>query len=201
MSSGLLTDRCDPYGVESTIRLFGGVFPENMKGRYNWYCPERAEARFRLVCTGGDYGQRIAPDGGMVPAYHCDGGHKGVPMPLCREHQRELGTRGEPRPRALRSAVYDGNGHEQHWAPGSVVGGSKANELCPTCAMPPLARELNERAGYLSGQIGLYLNLGMELAAPVLRMRQELEDVRAHLDELNLTGHVHKCPLKLIEVS
>lgn len=201
VSTGLLTERCDPYGVESTIRLFGGVYPESMKGQYNWYCPERAEARFRLICTGGDYGQRTAPDGGIVAAFHCDGGHKGVPMPLCRKHQRELGTTGYRKPRALRSAAYDGDGHEQHWAPGSVVGGTKANEACPACAMPPDARELNEQAGHLTGQIGLYMQLGMDLSPDVLRMRRELEGLRARLDELNLTGRVHKCPLKLVEVS
>ena len=199
--TGLLTGRCDPYGIESTIRLFGGVYPESMKGKYNWYCAERAEARFRLVCTGGDYGQRTAPDGGLVAAFHCDGGHKGVPMPLCCRHQRELATRGYRRPVPLGSREYDSDGHEQHWAPGSQVGGSKANEVCPACAMPPEARELNEAAGYLTGQIGLYLQLGMELSAPVLKMRQELEVVRVRLDELNLSGRVHKCPLKLVEVS
>ena len=201
VSTGLLTDRCDPYGIESAVKLFGGVYPDTMMGRYVWYCTERAEARFRLICTGGDYGTRMAPDGGTVAAYHCDGGHKGPPMPLCRKHQRELGTPGYARPRPLKSREYDAEGHEQHWAPGSQVGGSKANEVCPACAMPPDARSLNDQAGYLAGEIGRYISLGMELASPVLRMRQDLERVRVRLDELNQSGRVHKCPLKLVEVS
>ena len=199
--TGLLTDRCDPYGIESSVRLFGGVYPQEMMGKYVWYCRERAEARFRLICTGGDYGQRVAPDGGSVAAYHCDGGHKGPPMPLCRKHQRELGTRGDPGPRPLKSARYDDEGHEQHWAPGSQVGGTKANELCPECAMPPDARELNEQAGYLTGELGKYIALGLELSSPALRMRRDLEGVRGRLDELNMTGRVHRCPLRLVEVS
>lgn len=199
--TGLLTDRCDPYGIESTVRLFGGVFPDKMMGRYIWHCPERAEARFRLVCTGGEYGSRVAPDGGIVAAFHCEGGHKGPPMPLCRKHQRELGTPGYAQPRPLRSAAYDGDGHEQHWAPGSVVGGPKANETCPACVLPPKARELNEKAGHLAGEIGRYELMGMGLAAPVIRMRADLEGVRMELDAMNMTGEIHKCPLRLVEVS
>lgn len=200
-NTGLLTDRCDPYGIESTVRLFGGVFPDNMMGRYVWYCEQRAGARFRLICTGGDYGTRQAPDGGTVPAYHCDGGHKGVVMPLCTKHQRELATRGYRQPRALRTAAYDGEGHEQHWAPGSIVGGTKANEVCPACAMPPPARSLNEEAGYLTGEIGRYMQLGLDLSAPVVQMRHRLEQVSAELNDMNRRGLVHKCPLRLVEVS
>lgn len=195
----LLHARCDPYGIESTVRLFGGVYPENMMGKHVWYCPERAEARFVFVCRGGEYGFKRANDSGILAAYQCAGGHKGPPMPLCRKHQKELGTTGYQDPVPLNTPQIDGAGRAQQWAPGSVVGGSKANECCPACAMPPEAKALNETAGRLAGMIGQAESFG--LFTESARLKQELEPVQYRLNELHESGRVHKCPLKLLEVS
>ena len=92
-NTGLLTDRCDPYGAESQIKLLGGLYPESYNGKHHWFCAERAVARFRMVCTGGAYGTRTAPDGGTVAAYSCDGGHRGQVMPLCASHRAEIQRR------------------------------------------------------------------------------------------------------------
>lgn len=93
-NTGLLTARCDPYGAESQIKLMGGYFPESMNGKHHWYCPNPADAgRFRMVCTGGDYGHARANDGGSKRPYHCPGGHRGVEMPLCTEHRQEIERR------------------------------------------------------------------------------------------------------------
>ena len=92
-NTGLLTQRCDVYGAESNIQLMGGYFPESMNGRQHWYCENLAVARFRMICTGGEYGHVAANDGGTKPAYHCDGGHKGQVMPLCADHRVEVQRR------------------------------------------------------------------------------------------------------------
>lgn len=92
-NTGLLTDRCDPYGAESRIQLLGGIYPESYNGKHHWFCAERAVARFRMVCQGGAYGTRTAPDGGTVAAYTCDGGHRGQVMPLCASHRAEIQRR------------------------------------------------------------------------------------------------------------
>jgi len=92
-NTGLLTQRCDPYGAESRIQLMGGMFPESMNGPHHWFCPNNADARYRMVCTGGRYGHAVANDGGSFKPYVCDGGHKGQIMALCKEHVAEIGRR------------------------------------------------------------------------------------------------------------
>jgi len=92
-NTGLLTARCDPYGAESGIRLLGGMFPENQVGRIKWHCQAPAVARFRMVCTGGRYGARIAPGSELEAGYACEGGHRGQPMPLCESHWRSISRR------------------------------------------------------------------------------------------------------------
>lgn len=92
-NTGLLTARCDPYGAESRISLLGGLFPENQVGRIMWHCSRQAAARYRMVCTGGAYGGRSAADGGVVPGYLCDGGHRGQIMPLCDDHRGSIAKR------------------------------------------------------------------------------------------------------------
>lgn len=186
-NTGLLTERCDPYGAESAIRLLGGTVPENMAGKYHWYCAQRAEARFRFVCTGGDYGERRQPDGGLIAAYHCPGGHQGPVMPLCRTHQQELGA-GPPRP-----------GFDSSMRPYGVVGGTKANEMCPACAMPPEARTLMEQAEALHRKMSTAVILG--LMSEVARIERDSAVVRERLTELYHTGRVHRCRLRLREVS
>lgn len=90
--TGLLTARCDPFGAESRIRLLGGIYDESMVGRIMWHCANRAEARYRMVCRGGDYGTRDAP-GGPVAGFTCPGGHRGQEMALCADHRREIAKR------------------------------------------------------------------------------------------------------------
>lgn len=185
--SGLLTERCDPFGAESSIRLMGGTVDPKHAGVYHWYCAERAEGRYRLICRGGEYGFRLSPGAGLVSAYHCPGGHRGPVMPLCRKHQREFST-GPPRP------GFDNSGR-----PYGVVGGTKANELCPACAMPPEARALGDQANALQQQMARAYILG--LMGELARLESAQKTIREKLTDLYHTGHVHRCPLKLTEVS
>lgn len=92
-NTGLLTARCDPYGAESRIQLMGGIYDESHTGRIKWHCEKQARARYRMICAGGDYGTRTAPDGGIVAATVCPGGHQGQPMALCDDHRREIARR------------------------------------------------------------------------------------------------------------
>jgi hypothetical protein len=72
------------------------------------------------------------------------------------------------------------------------------NGLCPRCAWPPRARELDERANHLMRQIN------DPRCWPDERRRHAaaLEDVRAELDELRTRGVITSgAPLRLEEVS
>jgi hypothetical protein len=195
-ATGLLTQRCDPYGIESTVRLMGGLFPENQMGRYIWYCAERAEARFRYVCTGGDYGFRRQNDGGLVEAHHCQGGHQGVVMPLCRKHQRDLAV-GPPQP----------GWHSDLKTPYGQIGGTKSNEMCPACTVGRGTRweqEIRDRmdaANTLQQQLSALMCLPLPLMSRMTELERLLDAERGHLNELHERGIIHKCPLKLVEVS
>jgi len=71
--TGLLTERCDPYGAESAIRLLGGLYDQTHLGKHMWYCPNRADAgRYRMQCPHG---------------------HHGDIMPLCTGHRVEMQRR------------------------------------------------------------------------------------------------------------
>jgi hypothetical protein len=186
-NTGLLTQRCDPFGAESEIKLLGGMYPEAMNGKQHWFCKQPAAGRFRMICTGGDYGFRRGNDGGLVKATHCDGGHRGQIMPLCRSHVSEFSV-GPPPP-----------GFDKSMRPRGRVGGTKANELCPACAFPPEARELTEKANHLQGRLSQLQAFG--LMGEMARLQAEQDQVRARLDELHESGRIHKCPLILREVS
>lgn len=165
-NTGLLTARCDPYGAESRIQLLGGIYPEDHTGRIMWHCDNLAQARYRMVCTGGEYGTRQAPDGGLVAAYHCDGGHKGQVMPLCKDHRREI---------ARRQAG-----------------------ACPTCLYPAKARGIFAQLEQVQAQMSTPGVMNMRLLA---WLHSQSDQLMAAGDELIARGIVHKCPLRLVEVS
>jgi hypothetical protein len=166
-NTGLLTAFCDPYGAESDVRLMGGVFPESWRGRHMWYCRQRAVARYVMTCTGGEYGTRVAPDGGPVAAYICAGGHKGQPMPLCADHRRMIARR--------------------------------QSDLCPACVWPPRARLLQQESDRLQMSMAGFAARADNLGA--YRAMLALEDIVSEFNEMMTRGLVHKCPLRLIEVS
>jgi hypothetical protein len=210
--STLLHTRCDPYGAESEIFLAGGWHPQNMAGKIHWRCEERAESRYQLFCLGGDYGFTRTPGHGIVAAYHCDGSHPGRVMPLCRTHVREFCTWGYKPPKLLKRPWIDERGNEQWWQPGATIGGSRANECCPAClhgrGTPDYERiiGLEQRADAISQELARYEQLSQQLGLVVtspewVRLKSEEDAVRGHLDELNERGVIHKCPLRLTEVS
>lgn len=166
-ATGLLTQRCDPFGAESKISLLGGMYPENHVGRIMWHCAKAADARYRMTCTGGAYGERVTADGGLIAAYHCDGGHRGQVMPLCTPHRRML---------AKRQAG-----------------------VCPACMWPPAARELHHAIERAQVDMRNAAALGYYVAAA--KLGDTSADLQGQMDELIAQGLVHKCPLRLEEVS
>lgn len=167
-NTGLLTARCDPYGAESQIRLLGGMYPESWNGNIHWHCSKQARARYRMTCTGGEYGQRVAADGGILPVHICDGGHVGVIMPLCDDHRRGIAKR--------------------------------QSDMCPACMWPPQGRMLQEQADYL--QMAIAQRRGdWARAGEIAGLMSQLDQVIAGFNHLMERGIVHKCPLRLIEVS
>jgi hypothetical protein len=191
--TGLLTQQCDPFGIESSIRLMGGMYAEKFMGKHIWYCGRRAVSTHFFVCKGGNHGFRRANDGGLVQAYQCHGGHIGPPMPLCPGHIREL-SQGPAAPgwsKDLRTSY-------------GQIGGTKANEMCPACAfgrdvlgdegknLTALADELNQRMAQM--QI-------FGLLSEFAKLEAQQKQVRARLDEYHERGIMHKCALKLVEVS
>ena len=76
------------------------------------------------------------------------------------------------------------------------VGGTVSNQMCPRCMWPGDATQLHH----------LVETTQAEMTRAVLiderrRLFARLESLRTRMDELNLTGVIHKCPLKLTEIS
>jgi hypothetical protein len=189
--TAILTQRCDPFGMETERygeKIAGGLYGPESAGKYKWHCEEAVTGRYRMVCTGGDYGFRRANDSELVPAYHCDGGHRGQVMNLCAIHVRQFSVG----PRAP-------GWNKDKTVPHGIVGGTVANELCPPCAAPPEAREHMARADFLQAQLSAMVIHG--IMSRVVAIESELNQVRCRLDELHERGIIHKCPLKLVEVS
>jgi hypothetical protein len=192
--TAILTQRCDPFGIERERygeKLAGGIYGEASVGKYIWHCEEPVIGRYRMICVGGDYGFRRGNDGGLVEAFHCDGGHKGQVMALCKLHVRDF-TTGPPKPGWSRDKR----------TPHGQVGGTKANDMCPRCVAPPKAMELMKRADFLQQQLSAFMTSGLLAMSPrVAAIESEQDQVRAALNEMHERGIVHKCPLVLREVS
>jgi len=195
-NTGILTTRCDPFGAESKIQLMGGMVDERHRGAVMWHCAEPAIGRYRMICKGGDYGHRPTNDGGLIHATHCPGGHKGQHMNLCAVHVRDF-TVGPPKPGFSRDLK----------TPHGQVGGTVANQMCPACMWPPEAKDLQQQADSLQQEMSrlrmgpMSMILSGQLESRFKAMEATQDQVRARLDELYQTGRIHKCPLRLVEVS
>lgn len=72
--------------------------------------------------------------------------------------------------------------------------------MCPPCAFPPEAAELDFESRQLSAQIGL-LPPWESLGVTAVRLRGRIEDIKVRMDELKEQGIIHICPLELVGVS
>lgn len=71
--------------------------------------------------------------------------------------------------------------------------------FCPPCGFPPEARELAEALQARQADMMNAYSLGYLAAAA--KLGAALEDLQGQMNELSATGRVHRCPLKLVEVS
>lgn len=151
--------------------------------------PYGAESQIRLM--GGLYGEnrlgrhmwhcdREATAGTFRMVCRC--GHRGVPMPLCG-------------PGYVRGA--DGN-----WFPhqGHVAEISRRQAgACPKCIWPPEALPLHEAHKHYERELTTaILTVNRQAEA---RIKQAMLDNGKRLQELNDRGIIHRCPLRLQEVS
>jgi hypothetical protein len=185
-NTGLLTARCDPYGAESSLLLLGGMYGQEHLGKVMWHCDVRAAGRYVYQCTGGRYGYRQTPGQGVVNPHECPGGHRGRVMALCRTCARNLAI-GPPKPGYMRDQR----------TPVGQIGGTVANEMCPRCMWPGEAAQLHHLIEQAHGQISVPSMANTQRA----ELARKIEGMRARMDELHLTGVIHKCPLRLTEVS
>lgn len=112
----------------------------------------------------------------------CRCGHRGQCMPLCGP-----------------GLVQDARG-EWYPHPGHVASiQSRQAGLCPPCAFPPAARELQEAIDARMVDIARAQAAGLLVARA--RLVGALERLREQMQELTERGMIHRCPLTLAEVS
>jgi hypothetical protein len=150
--------------------------------------PYGAESRIKLL--GGVYGPEhlgrhmwfCEREAEAIYRMVCDCLHHGQPMPLCGPGI-VIGKDGQPYPH-----------------PGHAAEISKRQAgLCPACCWPPKAREFHEAGKHAETALtDAYLR---QDEAAIVRAQQAMTDAGKALDELWRRGIVHRCPLRLIEVS
>jgi hypothetical protein len=74
----------------------------------------------------------------------------------------------------------------------------RQSDLCPPCAFPPEAAELQKAAE--RAQQDMYLYAGFDLIRATAAAREH-ERCTTRLNELNASGVIHKCRLTLTEIS
>jgi len=112
----------------------------------------------------------------------CRCGHRGQRMPLCGP-----------------GLVQDARG-EWYPHPGHVASIQRRQAgLCPPCAHPPAARELEEAMQARMTDIARAQAAGLLVARA--KLVDALDQLREQMTELAERGIVHRCPLVLIEVS
>jgi len=72
--------------------------------------------------------------------------------------------------------------------------------MCPPCAYPPEAAELDTESRVISTQLGL-VPPWESLGSLAIRLRRRQEDIKVRMDELTEQGIIHICPLDLREVA
>lgn len=150
--------------------------------------PYGAESRIQLL--GGVYGpEHLGPhmwfcERPATSTYRmvCVHGHRGQAMPLCGP------------------GLVMGKNGENFMHPGHVAElGRRGGGLCPPCAYPPAARELEEVVK--AAQTDMVDAIMRDDTARVAACKQRMEDAGKSMDELIARGIIHKCPLTLVEVS
>ncbi len=162
----------------------------------------------RQLCDPYGAESRIQLLGGMYPESHvgrimwhcgkpadagrfrmtCTGGAYGYRttpgMGIVTAWQCPGGHKGQPMPLCV--------GHRRELA-------RRQAGLCPACAWPPQARTLTEALERCQADMHQAMRLGYLVAAA--KLGDTFADLTAQMNELNERGIVHRCPLRLEEIS
>lgn len=174
-------------GVNLAPPALGGAVL--IKQRCNPY--GREDDRVRLL--GGLYPERRASALALEMGF-CPRPAEGVYRMVCR-----CGHQGQAMPLCGPGLIQDARG-EWYPTPGHVASIQRRQaDLCPPCAFPPVARELAEAMESRQADSYRAYQAGQLRAAALLG--QAVETLRERMDELAARGVIHKCQLRLVEVS
>lgn len=192
MAATLLLERCNPYGAETggPRMVMGGLYgpgsartpdetlPLNVQ-QGEWLCPQQAQVRAYLICACG---------------------HKGQPMPLCSWHDEItevsggfVGGQWRKETRLVRV-----RGHYEEIL-------RRQAGACVRC-LYPAGHGYDYAADHkgieaVQGQLAYLHDIGAWYSAEARRMRQKIEDMVRSFDEGIDRGRIHRCPMRLIQVS
>ena len=153
--------------------------------------PYGRESRVQLM--GGLYPESRASKTALEIGY-CPRPAEGVYRMECR-----CGHTGQRMPLCGPGIVADARG-QNYPHPGHVASIQRRQAgLCPRCAFPPVARGLAEAADARMRDLTQARQPGM--LGAVAKLGAALESLQGQLDELVAQGIIHRCPLRLVEVS
>lgn len=191
MAATLLLERCNPYGAETggPKRVMGGLYgpgsaatpgmdlPDNV-AQGEWSCPQQAQVRAYLICRCG---------------------HRGQVMPLCSWHD-ELVEHGEMVGGVTRrvSEVIRQRGHFEEIE-------RRQAGACIRC-MYPAADGRDFAAAHKTieayqGELAYLYDRGAWYSAQAKAARRKIEDIVASFDEGISRGLIHRCQMRLVQVS
>jgi hypothetical protein len=191
MADMLLLERCNPYGAETggPRHVMGGLYgprsaatpddtlPENVQ-QGEWLCRQQAQVRAYLLCRCG---------------------HRGRVMPLCSWHD-EISERGEMIAGTTRkiATVVRVRGHYEEIQRRQA--GACIRCLYPAADGRDFAAAHKTIEAY-QGELAYLNDMGAWRSAQARNARQKIEDIVAGFDEGIARGIIHRCPMRLIQVS
>lgn len=188
--SGILLGRCNPYGAETggPRRVMGGLHgpasaaldPAAMPGlpqsviQGEWACPQQAQVRVKMTCQCG---------------------HTGNVMELCSWHDEVIwhteyvaGTFRRVSQLARRHGHYEEIQRRQAGA-------------CIRCLYPGRYTEDYKSLFAWQQELAYLRDYGQWYSARANYVRGKIEDIVARFDEGNADGTIHRCPMRLDQVS
>jgi len=191
MAGTLLLERCSPYGAET-----GG--PRHVMG--GLYGPGSAATPDDTLPLNVQQGEWLCRNQAQVHAYLiCGCGHKGRVMALCSWHD-EISEHGEMVAGTVRkvTSVVRQRGHYEEIQ-------RRQAGACIRCLYP--AQDGRDFAAAhkaieaWQGELAYLNDLGAWHSAQARAARQKIEDIVASFDEGIARGIIHRCPMRLVQVS
>jgi ferredoxin len=191
MAGTLLLERCNPYGAETggPARVMAGLYgpgsaatpgmdlPDNV-AQGEWLCPQQAQVRVYMLCGCG---------------------HRGRNMALCSWHD-EIVDHAEFVGGVTRRVkdLIRVRGHYEEIQ-------RRQCGACVRCMYPAgdgydFAAEHKAIEAY-QGELAYLYDIGAWNSAQARRQRDRIEAIVARFDEGIARGQIHRCPLRLIQVS